>query len=100
MIIIGFDVDDWLKENPKGTIKDIVTALRKCDRFFCGWSVADAEKVRKENWPHDTQLNIDTSHSVIEQLDDEWDASLGVTWDDLYRVYAQTREEQRTEGAS
>lgn len=64
-------------------------------KFYCGWSALDVIEALNDDdrdWPdgidadYRSSLKIDSifHESVLEYLQDKFDASLGCCWDDLY----------------
>lgn len=84
---IDFDLQTWIGDNPDAGLDDLLMAIEVAPPVYCGWSVNDAETVRKDNWPDHPALSIDSSFEVMETVQNDWDASIGFNWDALFQAY-------------
>jgi hypothetical protein len=97
MAHISFEVTEWIANNPKGKLEDLVKALKGADEVYCGWTVEDAESVRENYDSEKLNLSIDDSYQVMVDSTSCWDASVGYNWDDLYRAYDRHVEQLKNQ---
>lgn len=108
MAHIDFSIEDWIAENSDllqgatlermetdradkthAALPQLIAAIKAAEDVFCGWTVADAEKIRLEEYPNREDLTIEDSYCVMAIVDDRWDAGLGCTWENIRQAYAE-----------